>query len=230
MRVVILQPSYIPWRGFFDLIRRADVFVFYDDVQYDKHGWRNRNRVKTASGSTWLTIPVMAKGNVTGGTLVKDVGIAWTQDWAKKHLQTLRQSYGKAPCFGEYFEKLVPFFEKRPERLVDLTIPLTIEIARWLDLPARFARSSELGIEGTKTGRLVEIVKHFGGTEYLSGPSAKDYLEEGAFAEAGITLEYASYKYPEYPQLHPPYDPQVTILDTLFMVGAAQTRALMVDA
>src|SRR5262245_32621657 len=110
MTGVILQPSYIPWRGYFDQIRRADVFVFYDDVQYDKHGWRNRNRIKTANGVQWLTIPVASGGCVTQKTLIKDVPIIWTKDWAAKHWMTIKQAYGKrAPHFARYAPLLEEF-------------------------------------------------------------------------------------------------------------------------
>jgi hypothetical protein len=219
---VILQPSYIPWRGFFDLIHRADVFVFYDDVQYDKHGWRNRNRVKTAQGTKWLTIPVLSRGNVSEGLALKDARIAWTDDWAKKHASTIRQSYAKAPFFADYAPLVDSFYaaEKRPELLCDFTIETTIALARALGITGtRFLRSSELGIHGTKTERLVSIVKHVGADHYLSGPSAKDYIDAALFRDAGVGLEYITYDYPEYEQLHPPYDPQVTILDLLFMKG-----------
>lgn len=217
---VILQPSYIPWRGFFDLVHDADVFVFYDDVQYDKHGWRNRNRIKTAQGSQWLTIPVNAKGNVSEGILVKDARIAWTQDWSKKHLASIRQSYGKAPFFKEYLPLLESLFAKRHELLVDFTIETTITLARALGIEhTRFVRSSELGVHAGKTERLVQIMKHVGADRYISGPSARDYIDAQVFTEGGVALEYKVYDYPEYEQLHPPYDPQVTVLDLLFMRG-----------
>lgn len=217
---VILQPSYIPWRGFFDLIHDADVFVFYDDVQYDKHGWRNRNRIKTAQGSQWLTIPVNAKGNVSEGTLLKDTRISWTQDWSKKHLGSIRQSYGKAPFFKDFFPLVESFYASRRELLVDLTIESTIALARALGIEhTRFVRSSELGVDGGKTERLVRIMQHVGATRYISGPSARDYIDPDVFAQGGVRLEYKVYGYPEYEQLHPPYDPQVTILDLLFMKG-----------
>src|SRR5512138_3045483 len=117
MNCVILQPSYIPWRGYFDQIYRADIFVFYDDVQYDKHGWRNRNRIKTTAGPQWLTIPVSSKGNTTSGLLLKDTRITWTQDWSRKHASTLRQSYSRAPHFAEYVGLLDEIYAKRPELL-----------------------------------------------------------------------------------------------------------------
>jgi hypothetical protein len=217
---VILQPSYLPWRGYFDLVHEADAFVFYDDVQYDKHGWRNRNRIKTAGGTQWLTVPVLSKGNVSSGVAIKDVAIAWTQDWAKKHLATIKQAYARAPFFKEYLPVVEGLFAKRYERLVDLTVESTITLARSLGIThTRFVRSSELDIGGGKTERLVNITKHLGADRYLSGPSARDYLEPQLFADAGVALDYKVYDYVEYEQLHPPYDPQVSILDLLFMKG-----------
>lgn len=217
---VILQPSYVPWRGFFDLVHEADVFVFYDDVQYDKHGWRNRNRIKTAQGTQWLTIPVKAKGNVVGGLTVKDVGISWTQDWSKKHAQSIRQSYARAPFFREVWPAVEALFAERHELLADFTIASTIALARLLGIThTSFVRSSALGVDGGKTERLARIVEHVGADRYLSGPSAREYIEPERFAERNIALAYKSYDYPEYEQLHPPYDPQVSILDLLFMKG-----------
>lgn len=217
---VILQPSYVPWRGFFDLVHRADVFVFYDDVQYDKHGWRNRNRIKTPSGPQWLTIPVSSKGNVTSGLRISDVRVTWTQDWARKHAMTLRQCYGRAPFYARYAPLLEAFYAARPERLVDFTIETTLALATALGIShTRFVRSSELGITAGRTERIVRILEHLSATHYISGPSAKAYLEEAMFAEAKIGLEYMVYDYPEYEQLYPPYDPGVSVLDLLFMKG-----------
>ena len=217
---VILQPSYVPWRGVFDLIHRADVFVFYDDVQYDKHGWRNRNKIKTPTGTQWLTIPVSSKGNVETGLLLSDARVMWNQDWARKHAMTLRQCYGKAPFYAEYAPMLDAWYAKRPELLVDFTIETMLELAKVLGISnTRFVRSSELGITGERTDRLVKILQKVSATHYLSGPSAKAYIDDAVFAEAKIGLEYIVYDYPEYEQLHPPYDPGVSVLDLLFMKG-----------
>lgn len=217
---VILQPSYIPWRGYFDLVHRADVFVFYDDVQYDKHGWRNRNRIKTANGPQWLTIPVNAKGNVTEGLLLSETKIAWNQDWPRKHLASLRQSYARAPHFQEYSKLLDELYAHRPELLVDFTIEATVVLAKALGIThTRFVRSSELGISGARTERLVAILRALDATRYISGPSAKEYIDARMFSDANIALEYIMYDYSPYEQLHPPYDPQVSVLDLLFMTG-----------
>lgn len=218
---VILQPSYVPWRGYFDLVHQADVFVFYDDVQYDKHGWRNRNRVKTAQGTQWMTIPVRAAGNVDEGLRILDVKTNPAARWAKKHAQTLRQSYARAPHFTEFAPLVDEIYAESTESLCEFTIASTVRLARALGVEhTRFVRASELGVGGERSPRLVEIVRAVGATRYLSGPSAAAYLEPERFVAAGLELAYAEYDYPEYPQLHPPYDGAVTIWDTLFMLGA----------
>jgi hypothetical protein len=220
MNCVILQPSYIPWRGYFHQIQKADLFIFYDDVQYDKHGWRNRNRIKTRQGAQWLTIPVHSKGVVVENIPINEIEIAWEQPWYERHLRAIQQNYSKAPFFKEYEPWVEGIFSSRPARLVDFTIPLTIEIARKLGIQhTRFMCSSELQSHGEKTARLIEILSQVGATHYISGPSASSYIEAHLLQEAGITLEYMDYNYPEYPQLYPPYDPFVTILDLLFMTG-----------
>jgi hypothetical protein len=220
MIAAIIQPSYIPWRGYFEQIRRADIFVFYDDVQYDKNGWRNRNQIKTHQGKIWLTIPVHSQG-VTEGIPIKDVRIDWTKHWSEKHLKALKNSYSKAPFFHRYLPLLNNFYERRDEFLVDLTVDYTNALAKEIGITkTKFFRSSELtAITGTKTDRLIQILQQIGADYYISGPSAKTYIDNKKFMDAGISLEYMQYNFSEYPQLHPPYDPQVTILDLLFMVG-----------
>jgi hypothetical protein len=219
MTCVILQPSYIPWRGYFHLIQKADVFVFYDDVQYDKHGWRNRNRIKTPHGSRWLTVPVSDRANVSEHRLIKDIEIA-SPKWASDHWMTLRHTYGKAPFFKQHAEAVERSYAQPWRLLADMTVQTTIDIARMLGIThTRFVRSSALSASGTKTERLIHVLKAVGATHYISGPSARDYLDEAMLRDAGVSLEWMVYNYPEYPQLYPPYDPQVTVLDLLFTVG-----------
>lgn len=220
MKCVILQPSYIPWRGYFHQIQKADLFVFYDDVQYDKHGWRNRNRIKTAAGTQWMTVPVLHRGVVSAGTPIHEVEICWDLDWSAKHLGTLRHAYARAPHLERYLEPVAEIFAQRPRRLVDLTIPLTVRLAAEAGITGtEFTRSSELGVAGHKTDRLIRILRQVGANHYISGPSARAYLDVDQMREAGITVEFMTYDYPTYVQLHPPYDPSVTILDLLFMAG-----------
>ena len=221
MIVVILQPSYIPWRGVFDQIRRADLFIFYDDVQYDKHSWRNRNQIKTSQGKQWLTVPVHSRGVQVEKIPIKNIRIMQEGSWNADHFKTLQYAYNKAPYFKKYLPLLGQFYDRHDEFLADFTIDFTIALARELGIEhTRFMRASELdGIDGQKTDRLVQILKRVGATHYISGPSARDYIEGEKFAAANITLEYMEYDYPEYRQLYPPYDPFVSILDLLFMTG-----------
>lgn len=219
MRCAIVQPSYIPWRGYFDIIRRSDVFVFYDDVQYDRRGWRNRNRIKTADGTKWLTIPVHARGAQLTGLPIRDVAMV-DDGWARRHVDLLRRSYRKAPFFERYAEWLERTYATPPELLADFTIETTTELARILGIEqTRFLRSSSLGVEGRKTERLIAVLQRVGATHYLSGPSARAYVDEQQFADANIALEWMEYDYPDYPQLHGAFDPHVSVLDLIFMTG-----------
>ncbi len=221
MKCVILQPSYIPWRGVFEQIYEADLFIFYDDVQYDKRGWRNRNLIKTPNGPLWLTIPVYSHGAQVEHTPINQIGICWDEAWNQKHWKSIQTSYSRAP----FFSKLAPLLEEKyashPILLADFTVDLTIALANELGIShTRFMRSSHLeGIQGTKTDRLLAILQRVGATQYISGPSARDYIDFEKFRQASISLEFMEYGYPEYPQLYPPYEAQVSILDLMFMTG-----------
>lgn len=224
MNCVILQPSFIPWRGYFHQIQRADLFVFYDCVQYDKRGWRNRNRIKTAQGAQWLTIPVAASGSHQG-LRICDVPLGADEAWRKKHAMTITHAYRKAPFWREHARLVEDIYALPGPRLADITCAATEAIARRLGIThTRFLRSSTLDAQGDKTDRLLDILRKVGATHYISGPSARDYIEADKFAAAGITLEYMVYDYPPYPQLHGPFDAHVSILDLLFNVGPEAPR------
>lgn len=224
MNCVILQPSFIPWRGYFHQIQRADVFVFYDCVQYDKHGWRNRNRIKTAQGAQWLSIPVVASG-AYHGLLIRDALLAEDIAWRRKHLTSLSHSYRKAPFWKDYAPLVEEIYALPGPHLADITCASTESIARRLGIThTRFVRSSTLAASGEKTDRLIDILRKVGATHYISGPSARDYIESDKFTAAGITLEYMNYDYPDYLQLHGPFDGQVSILDLLFNLGPEAQR------
>lgn len=221
MNVVILQPSYIPWRGYFDQIFRSDLFIFYDDVQYDKRGWRNRNQIKTSRGKQWLTIPVHSRGSQTENIPIHQIKIVWENPWNLDHLKAFQHSYGKTPYFDEYRPLLEEFYARHDTFLADFTIDFTIALARALgNTHTHFMRSSDIrGIHGQKTERLIQILQAVGASHYISGPSAMNYIESEQFDAAGITLEYMEYNYPDYPQLYPPFDSYVSVLDLLFMTG-----------
>lgn len=164
MIVTVLQPSYMPWRGYFHQILKSDLFISYDDVQYDKHGWRNRNRIKTANGVQWITIPVITSGVITNKTSIKEIKIDWNRNWNEKHWQMIKQNYSKAPYFHLYSAKFEEAYIQHPTYLADFTIELMIMISEMLGIHAtKFIRSSELtGITGNKTDRLISILEKLG--------------------------------------------------------------------
>ena len=220
MKSVLLQPSYIPWRGFFHQIYMSNLFIHYDDAQYDKHGWRNRNKIRNKNGELWLTIPVLSKGNVENNLLIKDVRINNSTNWAKKHWQTIEQSYSKTLFFDKYSSSLKSFFDNPPELLVDFVIPLTEHISSLLDIThVKFLRSSTLACSGNKTEKIVNILKYVESNYYISGPSAKDYMDENLLAENNITVRYMDYMYGDYPSLFGNTSSSLSIIDLLFIMG-----------
>ena len=221
MKCVILQPSYLPWRGYFDQIKKADVFVFYDDVQFDRRGWRNRNLLKVSEGNPWLTVPVHARGVRANRTPICDVKLACGTPAGLNHWSRIAQIYGRAPFFRKFEPLVRSFYERDDELLADFAIATTLEISRVLGIDdTDFLRSSSLGVEGRKSERLIRVLEAIGADHYISGPASRNYLDEDLFLRRGITLEYMEYKYPEYEQMSAPFDGFVSILDLLFMTGA----------
>jgi len=170
VRVVILQPSYLPWLGYFDQLHKSDVFVLYDDVQYDKHGWRNRNRIKTPAGAQWLTVPVLTHGQ--GKPTNREIRIDDRQPWGRKHLQALRVNYAQAPAFAEVVERLEPVLLRSWERLFELNHALLEAVCDLLALRRDIRLSSQLGIPGAQTERLIAICRALGADRYLTGDAA----------------------------------------------------------
>lgn len=216
--VGIIQPSFIPWRGYFDFIREVDVFVVLDDVQYTPRDWRNRNRIRTRDGQTiWITVPVHASRS----SLIVEVPLEDGEGWRRKHIQTLRHNYGTAPHVGLVVDLLEESYG-RHTMLADLDIDLCRSIMSLLGITTPLLRSSDLGIGGVKDDRLLGIVRRLGGTRYLSGPSAKAYLQPALWHDAGIELAFKDYTgYPEYRQISEPFDPAVSVIDLIAMKGPA---------
>lgn len=222
--LVVLQPGYLPWLGFFDQMRRADVFVHYDDVQYDKHGWRNRNRIKSPIGPQWLTVPVRHAG--LSKPLIRDVEIVPASPWAKKHVETLRQYYRDAPFLCRYIQALEELLYRPWTRLVDLDIALSERLAKWLQVDTETYRSSELAIPGERSERLVKMCLHVGATRYMSGNAAQSYLDIELFKRHGIEVIWQNYAHPTYPQLHGAFVPYLSAVDLLFNCGDEAARIL----
>ncbi len=225
--LVVLQPGYLPWLGFFDQMRRADVFVYYDDVQFDWHGWRNRNRIKTPNGPLWLTVPVQHTGNLD--TRIVDAQIDRTSKWATKHVRSLRQCYAKAPFLDRYLPELEALLTRDWTHIAALDLAVTDLMARWLALSPEIFRSSELAIEGERSERLLSLCRHFGATRYLSGNAAQDYLDVDLFARHGISVDWQNFKHPEYSQQHGAFVPYLSTIDLLLNCGDQSAQILKGD-
>lgn len=223
MTVAIVQSNFLPWRGYFDLIRRSDVFIIYDDVQYTKGDWRNRNRIKTPRGSEWITVPVR-RGPL--GRRIDETAVNYSTAWTRKMLRRIQDAYREAPYLEPYFSELSDLLSREATSISELNVRLLGWACAHLGIDTPMRMSSTYRAQGAKTERLIDILEQVGADTYLSGPSARAYLTPESFERAGIRLEYMTYDYPPYEQLHPPFDPAVSIIDLLFMKGEASRSYL----
>ena len=224
-RISIVQSCYVPWKGFFDLIEQCDEYVIFDSVQYVKRHWHNRNRIKTANGLEWLTIPVVSKGRF--GQPIDEVTIE--KPWAEKHWRALELAYKRAPFFEHYAPAVKRWYEVADKKtlLTDVNALFLRGICKTLGLKTKIARDTAYPTKGVKTERLLGIVRAAGADHYLSGPSARAYFDEAAFKAAGVTPEWMDYDgYPEYKQLHGGFEHAVSVLDLLFNTGPDALRYL----
>ena len=222
-RVAILQSNYIPWKGYFDMIAAVDEFILYDDMQYTRRDWRNRNQIKTAQGVQWLTVPVQAKGKYL--QKIRETEIEGT-DWATAHWKALQQNYRRTPHFEEVAAWLKPLYlDVSYSHISRLNRSLIEAVCQYLSIRTTISNSWDYNLCDGKTERLADLCVQAGGTEYISGPAAKDYVDEAVFVDKGIQLTWFDYAgYPEYPQLWPPFAHGVTILDLLFNCGKEAPR------
>ena len=222
-KVAIVQSNYIPWKGFFDMVASVDEFILYDDMQYTRRDWRNRNQIKTPQGVQWLTVPVKVKGRYH--QTIRETEIDGT-DWAQEHWKALAQNYRRAPHFGEVAKWLEPLYAQDvPAMLSDLNRRFMEAICRALGIHTPIRNSWDYVLEDGKSERLAGLCEQAGGTDYVSGPAARDYLDESVFAARGLRVHWFDYSgYPEYPQLWGPFTHGVTVLDLLFNCGAEAPR------
>ena len=222
-KVAILQSNYIPWKGYFDMIAAVDEFILYDDMQYTRRDWRNRNQIKTPQGVQWLTVPVQVKGKYD--QKIKNTLIDGA-DWAIAHWKALAQNYRSAPHFDEVAIWLEPLYVAESYNHISQLNRRFIEvICHYLDIKTVISNSWDYTLLDAKTERLADLCRQAGGTEYLSGPAAKDYIEESIFSVYDIKLAWFDYSgYLEYPQLWGDFTHGVTILDLLFNCGKDAQR------
>ncbi len=220
-KIAILQSNYIPWKGYFDLIAAVDEFILYDDMQFTKNDWRNRNKVKTSKGLEWITVPVGQ--NIR--RRIRDVVLP-DEPWQERHWKTLETNYRRAPHFAQVAALIEPIYrQRRYSRLSALNRELIEAVCAYLHITTRIRNSWDYQLIDGKTERLADLCAQAGGTEYVSGPAARDYIDERAFAGCDIRLTWFDYdNYPEYTQLWGKFEHRVTILDLLFNCGRDAVR------
>jgi hypothetical protein len=224
--IAILQSDYIPWKGYFDIINYADEFIVYDDAQYTKRDWRNRNIIKTVNGTRWITVPVEVKNK--NKQSIKETMISGNV-WINKHLKILRYNYSKAKYFEETFDYLSKIYIccERCVFLSEINLFFIKGITEYLGISTKIRESSEFQIEGNKSEKILNICLQAGASEYLTGEAARFYLDVEAFKRSGITVKWMDYSgYKEYIQLYPPFLHRVSIVDLMFNMGPGSSEYL----
>ena len=217
-KIAILQSNYIPWKGYFDIMGSVDEFIIYDEMQYTKNDWRNRNKIKTTNGLIWLTIPVKIEklNQKINETKIAD------NKWHIKHKNSLQTNYGKATKFKECKDFIFNIYEQasRLDYISEINYTFLNELNKFLKISTKISFSTDYNIGDGKTERLINICKQSNSNIYLSGPSAKNYIDEALFTKNNINLEWFDYiGYKEYEQLYPPFEHGVSILDLIFNTG-----------
>jgi hypothetical protein len=214
--IAIHQPMYFPYLGFFDKMEKADVFIILDDAEYSKGDFLNRNRIKTATGIRWITVPVK-KG--ASNLPINKVEVVVNENWMEEHLRVISNVYKNAPYYNELFPFFIDMIGPNPRLLVDLNMRVLLACTILLDINVPTVMASKFRIKTTGTQRLVDICKRLDATEYLSGIGGKNYIDESLFKEAGIKLTYQEFDHPLYDQLHGSFIPNLSVIDYLMNVG-----------
>ena len=222
MDVVILQPFYLPYSGVFELVRMADVFVFYDDVKLSRQSWQCRNQIKTSQGARWLTVPVVGSNDST----IRDTVLNEDEPWRRKHRSAVEQAYAKAPHRAPLLEALGSYWDRPWPDLATLNIATFTRLCELIGVTSQFVRSSELDVPGAASQRVLDVCKSVGATRYISGPSARSYLDEASFDAAGIELCYHRFDHPHYRQLHGEFVPNLSVVDLIANEGPAAAKIL----
>lgn len=221
-KIAIVQSNYIPWKGYFDLIASVDEFVLFDDMQFTKRDWRNRNLIKTPAGPQWLTVPVNVKGRFTQP--IRETVIQGT-DWIETHLRGFRANYTRAPYFKDVMNLLEPAYAQGNATISALNRTLLERICGYLGIRTRLSNSWDYAMNGDRSERLADLCAQAGGNVYISGPAAREYLDETPFRARNMAVEWFDYAgYAEYPQLWGAFEHGVSIVDLMFNCGKDAPR------
>jgi hypothetical protein len=215
MLITIHQPQYLPWLGYLDKIDKADVFVILDNVQFKKNEWQNRNRIKTAQGHQWITVPVLYRFPEK----INEVRINNKANWGRKHLQALITNYSKSTYFDNYKSFFEDIFSRSWDRLVDINIEIIKFLISALDLKTKLVIASDLKLREEPTERLVDICKMLDGNRYLAGKDGNKYMNLELFEQEGIDVIFQDFKHPVYHQLFGDFEPCMSAIDLLFNCG-----------
>jgi hypothetical protein len=213
--VSIRQPGYLPYMGFFKKIQSCDIFVFLDDVQFEKNDWDNRNKIKTSEGVMWLTVPVVHKF----GQKLNEIKIANNGNWKDKHRKAIKLNYQKSRFFENYWSEIDDILAKEWDTLIDLNFILINYFSSKMGINTKTIRSSELKIKNSGSERLLEICKNVSADTYLSGELGKNYLDEEIFRQSKINIIYEKFQHPIYTQLGNIFQSNMSIMDLLFNEG-----------
>ena len=218
MKVAIMQPTYMPWIGYFALMESVDVFIILDSVQFSKRSWQQRNQIKTESGAKWLAVPVISKGK--RDQLIADVKIDYSSKFPERHINIIEQNYRKSPFFSNYSEDFFNVLRKKHEYLSHLSIDLILLIRNLFDIKTKIKYSSDFVTKGSKDELLAELCEHVRATEYISPSGSKVYLHDSdSFIKRNIPVIYFDYKHPEYKQLNGDFLSYMSVIDLLFNCG-----------
>jgi len=219
-KIAIHQPNYLPYLGFFDKMKQSDIFVIYDDAQFEKGEFQHRNRIRIYHGWKWLTVPVEKKHMPINEIRIKNEVATWKGvRWAEDHIKDIRDNYKDTPYFSTYEKEIKRIYEKTYDKLVDLNMNLIHFLKDAFGIDVKIVFSGELSFTSKSTERLVEIVEALGGDVYLSGPKGRDYLDVSLFEKKGIKVEFQDFKHPVYRQRYEGFEPNMAAIDALFNVG-----------
>lgn len=225
MIISINQPAYLPWLGYFDRILKSDLHIVLDHVQFEKNSVTNRNKVRTSTGWSWLSVPVLTKGRF-GELAIDQIEINYMTKWAKKHHMTLRSNYARSAYFSLYADFFEDLYHQDWDYLAPMLHKSTSYLLQSLGIKTKQIRSSEYSPKAKKADLILELCIKAGATTYLSGPFGRNYLDEGAFAKAGIELQYHDYIHPRYDQCFDGFEPYMSIVDLLFNHGEKSLEIL----
>jgi hypothetical protein len=220
-----MQPTYLPWIGYFAMMDSVDVFVLLDSVAFDKRSWQQRNRIKSPAGAMWLTVPVRSKGR--RGQLIRDVAIDRGRDFPAQHRRAIEVNYARAPYFKDFADEMFPLIERECERLVEVTVPIIGWCRARLGIDTEIVSGSALKGNGRKSELLASMCEELGAATYVSPPSSRDYLETcDAFSKRGIDVRYFEYDHPVYPQRFGEFVPHLSVIDLLMNAGAESAATM----